>query len=233
MTLLTICQDVQRRLKLEVSSIFVSALDTTSQHLYALANEEGEALSKRASWQALVSEYTFTSVAEEAQPDGLPSDWNGRFINETFWNRSEQRKLQGPLSSQEWQAQKATTASAIFDSFRVRGDTLLILPTASAGHTYAYEYVSDHWARSAGGAPKPGFSADDDYSIFDEEILKLGVRWRWERDNELDYAEDFRLYEEAVEDAIARDGSKRTLDMGYRRWDGPYVPGVPEGSWPL
>jgi hypothetical protein len=233
MSLLTIVQAVQGRVKLDTSSIVATATDATASHLFALANEAGDAISKRASWQALVKEQTFSAVAAEEQTDALPTDWGGRFVNESFWNRTRQRRLIGPLTPNEWQAQKATTASTIFDSFRVRGGALLILPTATAGDTYAYEYVSTQWARATGGDPQTAFLADTDYTVFDEELLKLDIRWRWKRDNELDYAEDFRLSETAIADAIARDGSKRTLSLGGQPYEGPRVPGVQEGSWSL
>lgn len=233
MTVLSIIQDVQERVKLTKSSVVMSTLDKSSKQLFALCNQSGIALAKRYEWQALKREHTFLSVAAEEQTNGLPSDWNGRFVNKTFWNRSQQRELKGPLSSREWQRLKATVTSVIFDSFRVRGGALLILPTPTAGETYAYEYITKNWALSSSSTAKAKLTADDDTTLFDEEIITLDVIWRWLNRNGLPYEEEFRLAEQAILQAMSFDGSKDDIDLSGEIQDGPIVPGVQEGSWSL
>lgn len=232
MTLLSIGQEVEKRLKLDVDASISSGVTITSRHLFALANEEGDALAKRTTWQVLRKEMTFSATAAEQQAaTAIPDDWQGRFVPETFWNRSRQRRLVGPLTPQEWQAQKATVASAVFDSFTVRGNLIYILPVPTAGHTYAYEYVSTEWARNSSGDPLTRMDSDDDYPVLDEEIFHLGVIWRWKAANDLSYAEDFGKYEKAVKDAMGRDGMARALNFSCGEYQGPITPGLQDGSW--
>ena len=70
--------------------------------------------------------------------------------------------------------------------------------------------------------------------LLPEELLLMGLRWRWLREQGLDYAELFRTYEMQVKDALGRDGSKPILRMDDGGWRGPR-PGViiSPGSWEL
>ena len=56
-------------------------------------------------------------------------------------------------------------------------------------------------------------TADTDISKLDERLLTLGGIWRWKAAQKLDYAADQEKYELAVNDAIARDGSKPVLSL--------------------
>ena len=66
-----------------------------------------------------------------------------------------------------------------------------------------------------------------------ENILMMGLSWRWKKAKGFEYAEDFRSYELLVRDALSRDGMKRNLNMSDR----PQTPNpkvvIPEGSWSL
>lgn len=69
--------------------------------------------------------------------------------------------------------------------------------------------------------------------LLPEELLLMGLRWRWKKEEGLEYAEDFRSYEMQVKDALSRDGAKRTLNMGDNlRGNGPNV-FIPAGTWAL
>ena len=81
--------------------------------------------------------------------------------------------------------------------------------------------------RQAGHVARGRFLADDDTSVIDEELIKLGVRWRFLKSKGLEYAEDFRQYEARVETAIVRDGAPARVNMGGTRRGS----NIPEGSW--
>ena len=64
--------------------------------------------------------------------------------------------------------------------------------------------------------------------------MSLGVVWRFLKAKGLDYAEPFRTYESQLLLLTAKDGGKRSVQMGrsydFRR---PRVPTFPDGSWNL
>lgn len=235
MTFLTTMNAVQDIVGLPRTTVSVgSSTDQNVRRLVALANIEGRELARRHAWQALVREQTFTGTAADVQVGAIASDVD-RYVTGSFYNRTKRRRLVGPMTAEEWQYQKALTAAVITDAFRIRGNDFLITPTASAADTYAYEYVTDQWCETSGGTGQTAWSADDDVGRVQEELMKLGIVWRWLQSNGLDYAEAHATYEKSVMQEIMRDGSRRVLNFSHDigLYDNARYPVVPEGSWSL
>lgn len=235
MSLLTIIQAACDRIGLARPSQVIGSSDQQTRSLFGLTNQEGRELATRFNWQALTKEKTFTTVAAAAQTGAVPSDFD-RFIDGTMWNRTTRDLIVGPMNAQEWQGMQATVAPNVLKGFRVRGSDILLTPTPSAGQTVAYEYVSKWWIGTAASttATLDEFAADTDIVYLKDEIIVLGVVWRFLRSRGLDYSEAFRSYELAVNRERARDGGSPVLVMGgpsdyYRA---PKAQ-VPDGSWNL
>lgn len=235
MTLKTMINNVQDVVGIPQSSSIISAADATTRQLLGLANQEGRELSRRYAWEATRNEQTFTSVAAEEQTDAFDGISFDRFVNETMYNRTQNRRVVGPLTVTEWQAQKGLTASILTDAFIIRGGAWLATPTPVAGDTYAYSYVSKNWCQSSVGVGQSAWAADNDTGILDEPLMELGLEWRWLKKKGFDYAEEFLTYQRAVAQAITNDGGKRTMNFGN---DASILldarpPTVPEGNWAL
>lgn len=234
MTLLATIQDACDRMGLVRPTVVVGSSDQQIRQLLGLAQQEGKELARRHNWQAICKEKTITATATETQASAIPADFD-RFVNDTFYNRTKHRRVEGPLDSVEWQRYKATTTTLLFDAFRVRGDGMLFAPTPSAGDIYAYEYVSTYWVATTAATTTPAqatWLADTDVGILSEELMTLGIVWRFLKAKGLDYAEPFRTYEAQLMLRMARDGGKRSVNMGrsfdYRRVRSPTFP---DGSW--
>ena len=233
MSFLTIIQNAATRLGLNSPSAAYTSSDAQIVQLVGLAQEEGKILSRRHPWAVLTKETTFTGTAAAAQTGAIPSDFD-RFVEETFYNRTQKREVTGPLSPQDWQFTQAVVASTLVESFRVRGSSILITPTPNGTDTYAFEYISNQWCESSGGTDQSAWAADSDTGILSEELMTEGVIWRFLRAKGMDYAEQFRTYEMQVADKFAKDGGKRRINMGRRSARGfARAPFVPEGSWDL
>lgn len=235
MSLLTIVQDVADRIGVVRPASVIGSSDHRVRNLLALAQQEGKELARRYSWQVLTKEKTFTTVAAETQTSAVPSDFD-RIIPGTFYNRTRARLVTGPLTAQEYADYKGRLTSLVYEAFRIRGGSILILPTPAANETMAYEYVSKWWAGvAADTAPTlAAFAADTDQTFLDEEAMTLGVVWRFLRSRGLDYGEAFAAYERHVAQLSGRDGGTRTLHMGSRSDRRvPRAPQVPDGNWDL
>lgn len=232
-TLLSICRDAADIIGIARPVGIMAGSDQTARTLLSCAQREGYALARRWTWQALTAEHTFTSTATSAQASGLPTDWDGRMLSDTFFNRTMKRAVRGPLNAREWQVQQALTAAVLFDAYRITGNTLYLIPTPEAGWTYAYEYVSKNWCESSGGTGQSSWAADTDVPLLDAEAMTLGIVWRYLQSRGLDYAEAFRNYEIEVLNLMSRDGSRRSVDMTGRAGLGANArfPTAPEGSW--
>lgn len=231
MTLLELVQSFCRRTGVTVPNNVIGNPDKDVLQVLALLEEEGNDLATRHQWQALTNEATFTTVAAEDQGDidTLASN-NFRYIrNNTIWNRNTQLPVIGGLEGQEWQQLKAISTSGIKDQFRIRGNHLLAYPIPSAGDTWAFEYISRSWILN-GITPVEFFVSDNDSFLLSHSLLLQGLRWRWNREKGLDYAELFSTYEIQVKDAMGRDGSKQRIWANGRQEPRPGV-FVSNGNW--
>jgi hypothetical protein len=104
--------------------------------------------------------------------------------------------------------------SQVYLGYREREGQFLIGPAPPAGQTIAYEYASSYWAKSSASVAKAAFTADDDGTYLDEELLKLDLKWRFKQAKGLDYGEDMETAERAIELALATDGGAGALDAG-------------------
>jgi hypothetical protein len=85
-----------------------------------------------------------------------------------------------------------------------------------------------------GDGDAAAWEADDDTSLLSEDLMALGGEWRFKQRKGFDYAETFRTYEIQVQQAISRDGARRTTSMAGESdllLDNARYPAVPEGSW--
>lgn len=233
MSLLTVIQKSCRLLSLPVPTEVVASTDVQVQQLYELANEEGNELASSYDWQLLRKQWIFSSAANPDQPLAVPEDWD-RFLANTFFNRSQQRSVIGPITPQQWQAiQAQPQLNRVFLAFIQRGGEFLVTPTPAAGETIAYEYVTKNWVHAADDIEETysDYQADSDVAFLDEKIIILGVRWRFLKSKGLDYAEDFRTYMSERTQKQARDGGNGMITT---TGDGQYLlsPNMPIGSFP-
>ena len=226
MNLLAIVKAACAELSLPQPGAVVGSTDSTAVLMLALANTEGRDLARRYGWQAITYEATFTTAATESQgtlASIIGASQELRYIvNDTIWNRTTGDPVLGPRSGRTWQAYKAQTFSAPVYEYRIRGNTLLFMPTPTAGQTCAFEYVSRYWCTDlAGTTYRDAFSADTDLCLVDDELVLMGLLWRWRKAKGFDYAEEHLAYERQVADAMARDGGKATLSLGGETSDAP------------
>lgn len=231
-TLLGIIQEVADRIGLVRPTSVIGSSDNQARQLLAFANQEGRELARRHSWQAITKEKTFTAVAQETQTSAIPSDFD-RMVPGTMYNRTATRLITGPLTPQEYADYKGRLTSIVYEAFRIRGDAILILPTPTAGHTFAYEYVSTYWCAGTGETTpdQSEWAADTDIAFLDDELIRLGIIWRFLRSRGLDYAEAFQQYELQLALLAGRDGGARTLNMGPIGRRRPFAPQAPDGNW--
>lgn len=234
MNLLLTVQTFCRRQGLPVPASVFGSQDPQVAQLYTLLEEGCDELAQRGRWQRMVYETTWTSLALEDQGAVSTLAPNGFdfIIPQTLWDRTQKVNLLGPLDSAEWQENKAMVLTGPQYSFRIRGGKFLVTPAPPAGHTWAFEYKSENWILALDGTTYSRvFTADTNDILLPDKVVKADLRWRWKKEKGLGYAEDFKSCEDMVQNALGRDGAKRTLSMSQT--EGEARPGVmvPRGSW--
>lgn len=111
--------------------------------LCQLTKSVGRDLLKAHRWSWLRYSYTFLTVTNQGRY-ALPSDYD-RFVNKTWWNRTNRLPLGGPLSPQEFEYLKARLVGVVFTVlFEVLQQQFQAYPDTSTPGNYviAYEYIS-------------------------------------------------------------------------------------------
>jgi len=225
MSLLTIIQDVCRRVNLTVPGAVVASTAPNIIQLYGLAQEEGEELQSY-DFKQLERRVTFQSVAQENQGalTTLAPDYD-RMIGETCWDLSSQMFQGGYVSPQDWEVRKVRNITGPTYRMRLMTDpttlqnSLLLNPAPAAGHTMGFEYYSKYWCAGVNVGPpvtytgKTAWTADTDIPLLDERLFKLGIRWRWKKEKGFAYAEDYNSYVELRDSLISQADSTGAIAL--------------------
>lgn len=236
MTALSIAQMASAWLALPIPATLTGASDAQTVQLLNLLNEEGYELAAWPdhAWVKLTKEKTFTTVAANIQPSAVPTDL-ARFCDQSFWDRTTDRPLWGPLTPQQWQQEQAgPTFTVMYYGFRQRGNDFLMTPVPTAGDLIAYEYVSNLWAYGASDATptKSAFTADTDLTFWPDVIMARGLRWRFLRAKGLDYAQEYATWIDLVQRLAARDGGMPKLSLSRNYPWTRLSPFIPDGNFP-
>ena len=220
MTLLAMVQQAAAEIGQTVPTFLVSNTDTTAIQMLALAQREGREVSKMTGpwggWPQLRGEYTFTTVVSTATYS-FPTDFQW-IIPQTQWDRSYKWQLIGPVSAQEWQVLKSgITVTGPSFRFRIMAGTLYLDPTPTVTDTIAFEYYKNTWCQSVLSVAQTAWAADTDTYLLEDDLMILGLKWRFLRAKGLDYAEEFAQWESDISRELARAGSQKTLALNNQQ----------------
>lgn len=216
MSLLTIINNIQNRLGLEVISNPTSNTNPTVKKLIACANLEGKDLALRYPWQMLQKIETHSALAAEDQGTlaSIAADISTFHIRYmTMWNQTTNRRVHGPLSPQDWSDLKGSEIAYPDSCFRIYGGKLYITPAPTLSDSIAFEYISKNWCQSSGGTGQSAWAADTDTGILDEDLMELGTTWRFLQAEGLEYGEEYADYERRVLMLASTNASKPLLNM--------------------
>jgi hypothetical protein len=239
MTLLTMCQQALREVgDFEVPATIVANTAQTAVKLLAHAQREGRELSRRHKWEELISEKTFakntgTDLGDGSTSYALPTDYR-HAIAATWFDRGTRAPISGPVTSSEWQMLMAENLTAGYQYyFRIRGGLILAYPNPTGTDKLAFEYVSTHWCKSSGGTGQTAWAADTDVGVLDEELMTMGIVWRFQKETGLPWKADFAAYEGQLRQATARSGSAKVLQFGRSSKAGTntYQPNTANVRW--
>lgn len=223
MTLATICTNAIKELgSFELPATFYGNTNLTARQCVALVQREGQTLVREHRWSELINDYTLTTVADQATYD-MPSDFLA-FSNMSQWDRSFHLPMIGPTSGANWQWLKSGIATAVTINrwWRIKGTSIEVHPTPSAsGETLAFDYYSKNWItfQTPQGSETTGtaFTSDNDTSILSEDLLTLGLKWRFLQAKGMPFEPEYKEYEAVKEQIIADNGGKGIIQLGKQR----------------
>lgn len=163
----------------------------------------------------------------------LPSDWQKQ-IPQTEWDRTNRWPLMGPQSAQDWQSFKSGIVYAgPRERFRILENQIAVNPLPPNGLTFAFEYISNAWVRSAMGVAQSSFLADTDTCLFPDSLMITGLKAQWKAAKGLDGTFDLGEFRLLLDQCKAQDKSAPRLSLSpfqssilLTEWN------IPDGSWP-
>jgi hypothetical protein len=221
MTLLSLVQNVADEVGAQRPTAVYNSSDQTAKRLFQACKKECEFLVRRYAWSALRREATISTVASTGDY-ALESDFH-RMLDETVWDATEYWPMHGSLTPQQWQNVKRSTIARPVNRRRFRlmwdGTTktrrIFIDPVPTSVATLYYEYVSNQFCQATGGgALRSAWAADTDVATLDENLIELGVKYRYLQARGLPYADQESDYRKALIRAIGNDRPVQGVDLG-------------------
>lgn len=183
-------------------------------------------------WQVLTKEQTFVTDGSGSYPfDTTVTDGDFERVKiNTEWDRTNEKKIV-IVTPSEWQYLKSglVTNTGIWRYARARGGNLIMVDDNS-GDTLVFEYVSNYYAKSSGGAAKATFTADDDTSFFKESLLELGLKYYLKSEYGLPAEEDANRYYDSAEALIAQEKPLKIIEPVDNRFKTKYVVNIPDSG---
>jgi len=145
----------------------------------------------------------------------------------TEWDRTNQKKVV-IVTAAEWQKLKSgiISTTGIYRYGRARGGNLLLTPDAS-GDTLVLEYISSYYAEDSGGTAKATFTADTDVPRFDEDLVKLGLKYYLKTEYGLPSIEDEARYYDTMDDLMGQEKPAKVIRPANSR-PGDFVINIPD-----
>lgn len=247
MSVLTIAQNVAQEAGFSSPSTLVGNGDEIAVQLLALITAETTNLSQGIVggrtldfyWQRLITRGTITFV-NGTEAYNFPSDYNASFVVDTMWNVTTGRPIIVPLSAEQFEIQKNYLITSSIDYMMyVYANQFHFMPVPASTDSIVYEYLSTNYFRSSLAVAKAAITADTDTTAIDENIVKLGVKFRFLQakgllpmvgfQNTFEYMD----YVAAVERAMIKDGAgKPIITMSNVQNPWWLAAHTPDSNWP-
>lgn len=207
MTILQAMQSAAIRLVGYRPSVFFSSQQKFEQEIVDLINVVATDICKYHDWQALTKINTMTGDGVTEEFD-LPSDYDRQLLysevqdnTNWLWGYTHVSDINTFIS------QRYLSFATNPGIWIIYGNKMNFLPAPQSGSQAVYPYVSLNYGVNSGSQAIPSFSSDDDNFVIrgGEQLLTLGLIWRWRENKKLDATGDYESFKLALEQLAARD----------------------------
>lgn len=202
MTILEIAKAAAKNVGVAPFDAVVANTDQDALEIVQFSTDACREIARRVDWGQMQQSTTLTGDGT-AKVHSLPSDF-ARLQQGTSVIYSS-APLRGGLSADEWNALPATAGTPRF--FRLRGTEMEFWPYLADAATATVHYQSKNWNATANSA---AWASDSDVPVIPDELVLLGVIWRWRRHKGMDYQDHQAEYEVALNDLASFDDRGRT-----------------------
>lgn len=187
------------------------------------------------------------STSDTVDEYALPADFYSP-LPFTQFNQTSHFGLIGPVGDDDWNFMLYVPGASGLKKYRIFGPNLTqyssakmmkIKPTPTATETVSYDYITSSMFYQSGWTPtttvKESVSADTDVSMFDDDILIEGLKYKWKEAHNQEGAETYRAnYQRMIERAVNRyNGNFRGSFSRYGKDGRRYYPSEGDGGWTI
>lgn len=196
MTVLSVIKDAIVLCGFDEPTSVVGNTDLTVRQCLAHLKAEGTMLAKKAGWRGLKAKGTITGDGVTTLFD-LPADFDRYAPGRKMWEALGISPNFRHLSDEEFQAAQASQIFLLRKVWRIFGDQVEFYPALDDGQVVTFEYRTTKWVTDTNGVPLGDITTDSDLFLLPEEVLKLGVIWRFKSAKGFTFDQDKINYEEA------------------------------------
>lgn len=218
MTVLSAMQSAAIRLVGYRPSVFFSSTNQFEQEMVDLVNEVARDIADYHDWQALTKIETITgNGVQEVFP--LPSDYSRQLLDSDIQDlQNWVWGYQHVQNINDFIFLKARGFGIVPGAWILYNDELNFYPAPETGNSASYPYVSLNYAKDSAGNAKREFTADTDEFVIrkGDDLLTLGLVWRWRENKKLDYTGDQEAFTMKLEELATRDKGSSIIRHGRR-----------------
>lgn len=218
MTVLSAMQSAAIRLVGYKPAVFFTSSETFELEIVDLLNEVARDICKINDWQALtkIESYTGDGVTDTFE---FPSDYDRQLVNTNLqdlnnwaWNYMHIADLNQFMFIRARGFQQFPGSWTIYDN------KFQFTPPPPPNQTASFPYVSRNFAKQQNGNSSSEFQNDTDEFVIrgGEDLLTLGLVWRWRENKKLDYTGDQEAFTMMLEQIAAKDKGSNIIRKGRR-----------------
>lgn len=207
MTILSAMQSAAIRLVGQKPAVFFTSSEQFELEIVDLVNEVARDIARYADWQALTKVYNVPTDGVTEIFD-LPDDYDRQLVvtdiqdlNNWVWGYEHITNLNDFLY------RKARNFELTPGAWTIYNNQINFFPPPNVQNSATFPYVSSNYALGSDNQGKPEFTQDtDDFVIRGgNDLLTLGLIWRWRENKKLDSTGDQEQFTMALDQIAAKD----------------------------
>lgn len=217
-TILEICREAADLAATQRPTDLFSTETQNDQIWLSVAKSELDSLLRYGDWQELTKEAILPVNCNQTNYpiDAVVDDFYALLQN-TVYIKDEQERVVGAITPEQWARDKCFNCPSLDIKFKIQNNMIkFITPPKCCKIVFMYRSNSIVWDFDT-FEEKSVIEKNTDVPIFDEYLVKLGILWRWNKRNGLDYTEEYNEYERELKKRFGTGLATKNIDLSGAR----------------
>lgn len=196
-------------------AVFFSSANALEGDLAELVNAVARDIIKSHDWRVLTKLCTLTGDGV-SEGFNLPDDYDRMQKGVSLQSSgTPHHRYQPCVDPDEWLTLKTRHGASLSEKWIKFGGQIHLMPKPALGQEVKFFYQGNWYATDENGVAKRRFDRDNDSFVLDEDLLTLGLIWRYRQQKRLDFTDDQALFEKAFNELAGADKGARVFAEGH------------------